>query len=212
MAGAGAIPSGSCTWQTLQSDVKRQFSNGLGPAGAKQKAFRNRCKVYAGVVSPHRSGPEELRRKWLAKQIKLSNGPEKEFQSTWQPNMPRLFMLRSTKTAVSPEPDWDGPEGEGDDPSRPRQGPFDQALTSAIFDFLKFVKGTKVRALEEGAPPITPLPQAVREDCTSGESLNYRVHSSAAAWLGDRNPPAPSSHPHHELYTFCYWQIFWHSI
>jgi hypothetical protein len=26
MAGAGAIPSGSCTWQTLQSCVKRQFS------------------------------------------------------------------------------------------------------------------------------------------------------------------------------------------
>ena len=30
----------------------------------------------------------------------------------------------------------------------------------------------------------------MREDCTSGESLNYRVHSRAAAWLGDRNPPA----------------------
>ena len=37
------------------------------------------------------------------------------------------------------EPDWDGPEGEGDDPSQRREGPFDQALTSAIFDFLKFV-------------------------------------------------------------------------
>ena len=21
-----------------------------------------------------------------------------------------------------------------------------------------------------------------------------------------------SSHPHHDIYTFCYWQIFWHSI
>ena len=21
-----------------------------------------------------------------------------------------------------------------------------------------------------------------------------------------------SSYPHHDIYTFCYWQIFWHSI
>ena len=37
--------------------------------------------------------------------------------------------------------------------------------------------------------------------------------SSAAGWeRGEKNNYFTSSDPHHDIYTFCYWQIFWHSI
>ena len=38
------------------------------------------------------------------------------------------------------------------------------------------------------------------------EEFSYLIHS------GETKKCFTSSYPHHDIYTFCYWQIFWHSI
>ena len=38
------------------------------------------------------------------------------------------------------------------------------------------------------------------------------VISSTKNWQELKNYCFTSSYPHHDIYTFCYWQIFWHSI
>jgi hypothetical protein len=82
--------------------------------------------------------------------------------------------------------------------------------------------------LDTGRSVYPPRPKQFPFDCHSSLSNQQtrhkrrasggqrRLHSTCTAGTSD---PAPckkkfftSCDPHHDIYTFCYWQIFWHSI
>ena len=56
--------------------------------------------------------------------------------------------------------------------------------------------------------PLSPM-------CVSGRWLHIVFSCFFFDLLLFQSPPKnnfTSSYPHHDIYTFCYWQIFWHSI